>query len=86
MVRGPGRPPGATNLLTRSAKEVIQSAAEGLGGMKRLVEWAQEDPINERLFWGAIYPRLIPHQENTDGGGMTVNVVQFVKNITINNG
>ncbi|CAB4187865.1 hypothetical protein UFOVP1169_18 [uncultured Caudovirales phage] len=83
-IKRPGRPPGAVNLLTRTAKETIQGAAEGLGGMQRLVEWAQSDPVNERMFWGVIYPKLVPHQApGEDSEGFSVSVVQFVKSKTI---
>jgi hypothetical protein len=44
-------------------------AAEKLGGADRLVSWAQEDPANERIFWGTIYPKLLPLQVSGDGGG-----------------
>jgi len=57
---GPGRKKGIPNKNTRLAKDAIAEAAEGLGGAKRLMEWAQEDPANERVFWGTIYPKLIP--------------------------
>jgi hypothetical protein len=38
----------------------IQEAARRLGGIERLVEWAMEDPVNERLFWNSIWPRTLP--------------------------
>lgn len=56
----PGKPKGATNKTTRAAKEAIAAAAEGLGGVQRLIDWAKEDPLNERAFWSSIYPKLIP--------------------------
>jgi hypothetical protein len=59
---GPGRPPGSRNKTTLAAKEAIALAAESLGGADRLFAWAQEDPQNERLFWGTIYPKLLPLQ------------------------
>ena len=59
---GPGRPKGALNKTTRTAKEAIALAAEGLGGADRLIAWAQEDPLNERAFWSSIYPKLLPLQ------------------------
>jgi hypothetical protein len=62
----PGKPKGATNKTTKSAKEAIALAAEGLGGVDRLISWAQEDPQNERAFWGTIYPKLIPVQVSGD--------------------
>lgn len=55
-----GRPKGSQNKVTISAKEAIQMAAEGLGGGRRMIEWAKEDPQNERVFWGSIYPKLLP--------------------------
>jgi hypothetical protein len=57
-----GRPRGAVNKTTTAAKEAISVAAENLGGVKRLVAWAKEDPLNERVFWGTIYPKLLPLQ------------------------
>lgn len=39
-------------------------AAETLGGTDRLVAWAKEDKTNERIFWGTVYPKLLPHQVN----------------------
>ena len=56
---GPGRPKGLPNKMTRLAKDAIALAAEKLGGVDRLVAWVQEDPQNERIFWGTIYPKLI---------------------------
>lgn len=58
----PGKPKGAVSKTTKTAKEAIALAAEGLGGVNRLVDWAKEDPANERAFWASIYPRLIPVQ------------------------
>lgn len=62
----PGKPKGALNRTTKSAKEAIAMAAEGLGGVDRLIAWAQEDPANERAFWASIYPKLIPVQVSGD--------------------
>lgn len=66
---GPGRPKGVPNKMTVAAKEAIAIAAEKLGGADRLVEWAQSDPVNERVFWGTIYPKLLPLQVSGEGGG-----------------
>ncbi len=65
---GPGRKKGVPNKSTQVAKEAIALAAEGLGGHQRLIDWAKEDPANERAFWSTIYPKLIPVQiANEDG-------------------
>lgn len=62
----PGKPKGAISKTTRTAKEAIALAAEGLGGSDRLIAWAKEDPANERAFWASIYPKLIPVQVQGD--------------------
>lgn len=67
--RGPGRPKGSQNKVGAAAKEVIAAAAQELGGQRRLVEWAQSDPLNERAFWATIYPKLLPLQLSGEGGG-----------------
>lgn len=59
---GPGRPKGVPNKTTVIAKDAIAKAAEALGGVDRLVAWAQKDPSNEKVFWGTIYPKLLPLQ------------------------
>jgi hypothetical protein len=66
---GKGRIKGSLNKTTKTAKEAIALAAEKLGGADRLVAWAQEEPQNERVFWGTIYPKLLPLQVTGEGGG-----------------
>jgi len=60
--RGAGRPKGSPNKVSKAAKEAIAEAAEKLGGVNRLVSWAQENKDNEKAFWATIYPKLIPVQ------------------------
>jgi hypothetical protein len=66
---GKGRPAGSVNKTTRTCKDAIAHAAEALGGAERLVAWAKEDPANEKAFWTAIYPKLLPLQVTGEGGG-----------------
>lgn len=76
-----GRPKGSMNKTTSTAKEAISLAAEGLGGTQRLIDWAKEDPSNERAFWSSIYPKLLPLQVNgagADGEHLSKVVVEFV--------
>ena len=63
---GAGRKKGVPNKTTVAAKEAIQMAADKLGGPDRLVTWAKEDPSNEKVFWGTIYPKLLPLQVSGD--------------------
>lgn len=69
---GKGRPKGFPNKTTQSAKDAIAAAAEALGGADRLTLWAKADPQNERVFWGTIYPKLLPLQVTGQGGGPIV--------------
>ncbi len=69
-----GRPIGSANKTTRSAKEAIALAAEGLGGVKRLVTWAKANPENERVFWSTIYPRLVPHEVSGSADGSPISI------------
>jgi hypothetical protein len=75
----PGKPKGAIAKTTKTAKEAIALAAEGLGGADRLIAWAQEDPLNERAFWSSIYPKLLPLQvANADDEDFRVSVIKRV--------
>lgn len=57
--------------MQKAAKDAIAEAAEGLGGVNRLIAWASEDPLNERAFWSTIYTKLLPLQVN---GHLGVNI------------
>ena len=54
----PGR--GLRHRTAVAAKEAIALAAVKLGGVDRLVEWAKEDPGNEKIFWAQLYGKLVP--------------------------
>ncbi len=75
---GKGRKKGSVNKTTATAKEAIALAAEGLGGTKRLQAWAKEDPLNERVFWGTIYPKLLPLQVAGDPDNPLVHRIEQV--------
>lgn len=57
-----GRQKGTANKLTLAVKQVFEQVAVELGGVQRMVAWAKEDAANERIFWGTIYPKLLPFQ------------------------
>lgn len=61
-----GKPKGALNKTTTAAKTAIEAAAQKIGGVDRLVAWVREAPANERIFWGQIYPKLLPLQVSGD--------------------
>lgn len=77
----PGRPKGSLNKIGKAAKDAIAEAAEMLGGVNRLVEWAQEAPENERAFWATVYPKLLPLQvSGEDGGPVAIQIVRYADN------
>jgi len=63
---------GIPNKVSREAKELIETVAGRLGGSRRLHEWVQEHPDNERAFWCLIYTKLIPYSHSISGN-LTVN-------------
>lgn len=76
--KGKGRPKGSLNKTTTSVKEAIELAAVGLGGVTRLVAWAKEDAANERIFWGQIYPKLLPLQVTGDPTApLSIQIIRF---------
>ena len=81
MPVSPGRPKGIPNKNTKAAKDAIAQAAEALGGAERLTDWAKEDPANERVFWGTIYPKLLPLQLTGEING-TLNHTHTVSSAT----
>lgn len=77
--RGPGRPKGSPNKVTKAAKDLIAEVAEGLGGADRMLEWAKEDPANEKAFWATVYPKLLPLQvSNAEGEEFAMSFKQII--------
>jgi hypothetical protein len=76
MTKIGGRKKGALNIHSRTVRMAIAEAARGLGGVRRLIAWAKEDPLNERAFWTSIWPRLLPLeiQGAGDRGEIELNV------------
>lgn len=77
---GPGRPKGKQAKHTIAFKDAVEAAADKLGGVNRMVAWAQEDPQNERIFWGNIFPKLAPLQvTGANGASLIPPMIQFVR-------
>ena len=68
-----GRRPGSPNKVTAEAKDILLGATAELGGMARLVAWVREDKVNERIYWGQIFPKMLP-LDITASEGLTINV------------
>ena len=64
---GKGRPKGSKNKTTIIAKEAIAEAFELMGGTAALVAWADQNDDHRKVFYGTIYPKLLPLQVNGAG-------------------
>jgi hypothetical protein len=82
---GAGRKPGAPNRMTKDVRDAILTVADGLGGADQMLSWAKADPVNERIFWSQIFPKLLPKEvkqevSGPDGGAIDMNfTVKLVK-------
>ena len=75
-----GRTKGTPNKMTTIAKEAIELAADGIGGVERMIAWAKEDPANERVFWSQMYTKLLPLQLAGDADN-PLTITQIVHTI-----
>lgn len=66
---GKGRPKGAKNKTSTIAKDALAHAFDALGGQDALVSWALESDENRKIFYQAIWPKLLPLQVAGEGGG-----------------
>lgn len=58
-IGGPGRPKGVPNKISGEAKKMIALAYEGIGGLKRFIDWADKNPT---AFYTIVYPKIIALQ------------------------
>jgi hypothetical protein len=59
-----GRLPGSVNKLTLEAKEAIEIAFEGLGGVQALTDWAR---THRTTFYGRIWTKILPRDMKVTG-------------------
>ena len=65
----PAPGPAERTAETRVAvREALLLAADRLGGVDALVKWIRRDKENERIYWSAIYPRLLPLKLDGEAG------------------
>lgn len=70
-----GRKKGTPNKTTTIAKEAIAEAFERMGGTAALVAWADQNDDHRKVFYGTIYPKLLPLQVNAELAGKMVHEV-----------
>ncbi len=67
-----GRKPGAPNKSTAAAKEALSMAFDGIGGVPRLTQWAEEQPTEFFKLWS----KLLPAEIKADlSGDMNLRVI-----------
>ena len=66
---GKGRVKGVPNKTTTLAKTAIAEAFDKLGGTDALVAWAKRSDDHLKVFYGTIYPKLLPLQVTGNDGG-----------------
>ena len=72
---GAGRKKGTPNKLTMEAREAIELAFEGAGGVATLTEWAKENPTP---FYTAVWARIIPKDINVTGSFTIDNILTLL--------
>lgn len=68
---GRGRVKGVPNKITRSVKEALQLAFEGIGGVPALMRWGEANP-------SAFYPiwvRIAPQEHDITSNGQTLEAL-----------
>lgn len=77
--------PGDTPVkMTKDAKAMIQMAFEDLGGLPRLVLWANETPGNLSAFYTQIWSKIIPRDVKADfDGSITIEIQKFEAPLTL---
>jgi hypothetical protein len=71
--KGPGRPKGSANKLTRDIREAISQAFDKVGGVDYLAAQARENPQAFMTLLGKIVPAEVKAQLD---GNVVINVVQ----------
>jgi hypothetical protein len=73
-----GRQKGVPNKLTRTVKEAIEAAFEGVGGAQYLMEQAQQNPQAFMTLLGKIIPAQVQADLTNSDGSFKPAVIQIV--------
>ena len=69
-----GRKRGSRNVVTRDAKQMLERAAEGAGGLDALTDFAKQRPEVFWPLWGKLVPRSLA--TDTPQGELVVTLVR----------
>ena len=73
-----GRPKGVPNKLTRTVKEAIEAAFQGVGGAEFLMKQAQENPVAFMTLLGKIIPAQVQAEVTNPDGSLRPTVIEIV--------
>lgn len=68
-----GRKKGVPNKLTQDARQALESAFQGVGGVPALTRWAKETPTEFYKLWGKLIPKDV-EVSGKDGGAVEIRV------------
>jgi hypothetical protein len=71
----PGRPPGASNKITKDLKKAYLGAFDALGGMEGLINWGKKQPD---LFYTQISKLLPKGVEIKTDQELTINIISHI--------
>jgi len=74
---GPGRPKGAKDKISRTAKQNIEKVIEELGGYKGILKWANKNSRNQGLLY-SWYFKLLPSNIKAELSERNVLNIKFV--------
>lgn len=70
--KSPGRPKGSVNKVSKTMKEAFKEAFDQLGGVPKLVEWAERNP--DKFY--TLVARLLPVDITSNDEAITPTVVK----------
>lgn len=73
-----GRQKGALNKTTRTIKEAIEAAFQGVGGAEYLMQQAQQNPQSFMTLLGKIIPAQVQADLTNSDGSFKPAVIQIV--------
>jgi hypothetical protein len=75
---GKGRPKGSVNKTTKSVREAIEAAFQGVGGADYLMQQAQQNPQAFMTLLGKIIPAQVQADLTNSDGSFKPAVIQIV--------
>lgn len=73
-----GRKKGTPNKLTVAAREAMQLAFDGVGGVDGLIQWAKENSTEFYKIYARLIPLEVEHGGNPNGDAIKVDVTWHV--------